>query len=166
LEDPRSEINRKHKLLDIIVIAIIAVICGANDWEAVAFFAQGKEAWLKTFLELPNGIPSHDTFWRLFRWLDAEQFRLCFSKRIAAVSRVTRGQVIAIDGKTLRRSFDKSLGKEAIHLVSAWAAANHLVLGQEKVAEKSNEITAIPKLLPLLDVHGCLVTVFPIRIVR
>ena len=159
LEDPRSEINRKHELLDIIVIAIIAVICGANDRQAVAFFAQGKEAWLKTFLELPNGIPSHDTFWRLFRRLDAEQFRLCFSNRIAAISQVTRGQVIAVDGKTLRRSFDKSLGKEAIHMVSAWASANHLVLGQEKVAEKSNEITAIPKLLQLLDVHGCPVTV-------
>jgi len=110
LEDPRSEINREHKLLDMVVIAIIAVICGANDWVAVEMFDRSKEEWLKTFLELPSGIPSHDTFWRLFRRLNPEQFQECFSRWITAVSQVTEGQAAAIDGKTVRRSFDKSLG--------------------------------------------------------
>ena len=159
LEDPRSEINREHKLLDMVVIAILAVICGANDWVAVAMFGRSKEEWLKTFLELPSGIPSHDTFWRLFRRLNPEPFQLCFSRWITAVSQVTKGQVVAIDGKALRRSFDKGLGQGAIHMVSAWASANRLVLGQQKVDEKSNEITAIPKLLQLLDLKGCLVTI-------
>lgn len=159
IEDPRVERTKAHKLLDIIVIAICAVVCGANDWEAVAEFGSAKVEWFMTFLELPNGIPSHDTFWRVFRALDPEQFERCFIHWIAAVSEKINGQVIALDGKTLRRSHDREGGRAAIHLISAWASANHLVLGQRKVDGKSNEITAIPELLRILDVRGCLVTV-------
>ncbi len=140
-------------------IAICGVICGADSWVELEQFGKSKEEWLKGFLELPNGIPSHDTFGRVFALLDAQQFRDCFLAWVQAVSAVTRGQVIAIDGKTLRRSHDKSLGKSAIHMVSAWASENRLVLGQTKVAEKSNEITAIPELLALLDISGCIVTI-------
>ncbi len=149
LEDPRSDHTRRHKLIDIMTIAICGVICGADSWVDLEIFGNSKEEWLKGFLELPNGIPSHDTFGRVFSLLDAQQFRDCFSAWVQAVSDVTRGQVIAIDGKTVRRSHDKSSGKSAIHMVSAWASENRLVLGQTKVAEKSNEITAIPELLAL-----------------
>jgi len=159
LEDPRSDLTRRHKLIDIMTIAICGVICGADSWVELEQFGKSKEEWLKGFLELPNGIPSHDTFGRVFALLDAQQFRDCFLAWVQAVSAVTRGQVIAIDGKTLRRSHDKSLGKSAIHMVSAWASENRLVLGQTKVAEKSNEITAIPELLALLDISGCIVTI-------
>ncbi len=159
LEDPRSDHTRRHKLLDIITIALCGVICGADSWVELEQFGKSKEEWLKRFLELPSGIPSHDTFGRVFAQLDAQQFRDCFLSWVQAVSAVTRGQVIAIDGKTLRRSHDKSLGKSAIHMVSAWASENRLVLGQTKVAEKSNEITAIPELLALLDISGCIVTI-------
>lgn len=159
LEDPRPDHTRRHKLIDIMTIAICGVICGADSWVELEQFGKSKEEWLKGFLELPNGIPSHDTFGRVFALLDAQQFRDCFLAWVQAVSAVTRGQVIAIDGKTLRRSHDKSLGKSAIHMVSAWASENRLVLGQTKVAEKSNEITAIPELLALLDISGCIVTI-------
>jgi predicted transposase YbfD/YdcC len=159
LEDPRSDHTKRHKLIDIITIAICGVICGADSWVDLELFGKSKEGWLKGFLELPNGIPSHDTFGRVFARLDAQQFRDRFLEWVQAVSAVTRGQVIAIDGKTVRRSHDKSLGKSAIHMVSAWASENRLVLGQTKVAEKSNEITAIPELLALLDVAGCIVTI-------
>ena len=159
VEDPRSDHTRLHKLIDIITIAICGVICGADNWVDLEAFGKSKQGWLKGFLELPNGIPSHDTFGRVFAMLDAQQFRDCFLEWVKAVSDVTRGQVIAIDGKTLRRSHDKSLGKSAIHMVSAWASENRLVLGQTKVAEKSNEITAIPELLALLDISGCIVTI-------
>ncbi len=159
LEDPRTDHTRRHKLIDIITIAICGVICGADSWVDLEIFGKSKEGWLKGFLELPNGIPSHDTFGRVFSLLDAQQFRDCFLEWVKAVSDLTRGQVIAIDGKTLRRSHDKALGKTAIHMVSAWASENRLVLGQTKVAEKSNEITAIPELLALLDVSECIVTI-------
>jgi predicted transposase YbfD/YdcC len=159
LVDPRSYHSRRHRLIDIITIAICGVICAADNWVDMELFGRSKEGWLKGFLELPNGIPSHDTFGRVFAHLDAQQFRDCFLEWVQEVSAVTQGQVIAIDGKTLRRSHDKSLGKTAIHMVSAWAAENRLVLGQTKVAEKSNEITAIPELLALLDVAGCIVTI-------
>jgi predicted transposase YbfD/YdcC len=159
LEDPRVERTKLHQLLDIIVIAICAIICGADDWVEVELFGNAKLAWLKTFLELPNGIPSHDTFGRVFARLDAEQFQQCFLTWIQAVSEVTRGQVIAIDGKVLRGSCHRMLGKAGIDLVSAWATANHLVLGQVKVDDKSNEITAIPKLLQVLEIAGCIVTI-------
>lgn len=159
LEDPRVERTRLHKLLDILVIAICAVICGANNWEEVELFGNSKRTWFETFLELPNGVPSHDTFWRVFARLDPEQFQQSFVAWIAAVSTVTQGQVVAIDGKTLRRSHDRQLGKDAISMVSAWAAANRLVLGQVKVNEKSNEISAIPELLLILEIAGCIVTI-------
>jgi predicted transposase YbfD/YdcC len=159
LEDPRSDHTKRHKLIDIITIAICGVICGADSWVDLELFGKSKEGWLKGFLELPNGIPSHDTFGRVFARLDAQQFRDRFLEWVQAVSAVTHGQVIAIDGKTIRRSHDRTSGKGAIHMVSAWASENRLVLGQTKVAEKSNEITAIPELLALLDVAGCIVTI-------
>lgn len=159
LEDPRVERTKLHKLIDILVIAICAVICGADNWEEVELFGQAKEAWFKTFLELPNGIPSHDTFWRVFAKLNPQQFQESFVSWICSVSKVTKGQVVAIDGKTLRRSHDKALGRGAIDMVSAWAAENRLVLGQVKVDEKSNEISAIPELLQVLEISGCIVTI-------
>lgn len=158
LQDPRIDRTKRHKLLDIVVIAICAIICGADGWVAIEEFGKAKPRWLREFLELPNGIPSHDTFGRVFGKLDPDQFRTCFMNWIMAVSEITEGQVIAIDGKTLRRSHDKTLGKGAIVMVSAWATADHLVLGQVKVDEKSNEITAIPELLRALDISGCIIT--------
>jgi predicted transposase YbfD/YdcC len=159
LEDPRIDRTKLHKLLDIIVIAICAVIAGADNWEDIEEYGRARLEWFKTFLELPNGIPSHDTFNRLFSRLNPEQFRACFTKWITAVSEIIDAQVIAIDGKVLRRSQDKGIGKSAIDMVSAWATANHLVLGQVKVDEKSNEITAIPQLLDALEVAGSMVTI-------
>jgi len=159
LTDPRVAGACDHKLLDIVAIAICAVICGADGWTDVEDFGQAKEAWLRTWLELPNGIPSHDTFGRVFARLNPQEFQAGFLKWVQAVSQLTQGQVIAVDGKTLRRSHDRRLGKNAIHMVSAWASANHVVLGQRKVDEKSNEITAIPELLQLLEIRGCLVTI-------
>jgi len=158
LDDPRRY-NRRHLLLDLVVIAICAVICGADDWEAVEEFGHSKYEWFKSFLELPHGIPSHHTFRRVFASLDAEQFQTCFIEWIKAVHKITKGQIIAIDGKKLRRSHDKTIGKQAIHMVSAWAEENRLVLGQRKVDDKSNEITAIPQLLDMLAIEGCIVTI-------
>jgi predicted transposase YbfD/YdcC len=159
LTDPRIERTKLHKLLDILVIAICAIIAGADNWEDVEEFGKARVAWFRTFLELPNGIPSHDTFTRVFARLDPEQFQACFMRWITTVSEVVGGQVIAIDGKVLRRSHDKGIGKAAIDMVSAWATANRLVLGQVKVDEKSNEITAIPQLLEALEISGCIVTI-------
>ncbi|MEO0250182.1 MAG: ISAs1 family transposase [candidate division WOR-3 bacterium] len=158
LQDPRVNRRKRHQLLDIIVIAICAVICGANDWVAVQRFGQSKLSWLKGFLELPNGIPSHDTFGRFFARLLPQPFEACFRRWTQAVTEVTRGQVLPVDGKELRRSHDRASGKEAIHMVSVWAATNRLVLGQRKVEEGSNEISVVPELLSLLDVSGCIVT--------
>jgi predicted transposase YbfD/YdcC len=159
LDDPRIDRTKRHSLLDILVIAICAVICGADNWEEVQLFGEAKQAWFKTFLELPNGIPSHDTFWRVFARLDPQQFQESFVKWISSVAEMTQGQVIAIDGKSLRRSHDRALGRGAIEMVSAWAVENHLVLGQVKVEDKSNEITAIPELLRVLEVSGCILTI-------
>ena len=159
LKDPRIDRTKLHKLLDILAIAICAVICGADSWTEVAFFGRSKEEWFQTFLELPNGIPSHDTFGRLFAHLDPAQFETCFLAWIGAISDLVPGQVIPIDGKELRRSHDRSSGKAAIHMVSAWASANQLVLGQVKVDDKSTEITAIPELLKALALEGCIVTI-------
>jgi len=158
LEDPRRY-NKRHLLHDIIVIAICAAICGADDWVAVEDFGHAKQSWFEEFLELPHGIPSHDTFGDVFRVLDSDQFRRGFIQWVQAVNEVTGGQIVPIDGKKLRRSHDKTLGKNAIHMVSAWAAENHVVLGQIKVDDKSNEITAIPQLLDLLELSGCIVTI-------
>lgn len=159
LEDPRAKHLNDHKLIDIIIIAICAVICGAEGWTDVELFGNERLEWLRQFLKLEHGTPSHDTFGRVFARLDPMQFEQGFLSWVAAVFTVTAGEVVAIDGKTVRRSHDRSNGKEAIHVVSAWATANHLVLGQRKVDEKSNEITAIPELLELLVLNGCIVTI-------
>jgi predicted transposase YbfD/YdcC len=159
LPDPRMDRTRRHELLDIIVIALCAVICSAETWEDVETFGRAKHDWFKRSLKLPNGIPSHDTFNRVFALLDPLAFQECFLGWMRAVSEEVGIEQIAIDGKTLRHSFDRAGAKNALHLVSAWATANHVTLGQVAVADKSNEITAIPKLLELLDVSGAIVTI-------
>jgi predicted transposase YbfD/YdcC len=159
LTDPRVDRGKLHLLLDILVIALCAVICGADTWVEREAYGKAKYDWLKEFLALPNGIPSHDTFARVLARLKPEEFQRCFLNWMRAVSDLTHGEVVAIDGKTLRRSFDRAAAKGAIHMVSAWATANQIVLGQQKVDEKSNEITAIPALLRLLELEGCIVTI-------
>jgi predicted transposase YbfD/YdcC len=159
VQDPRIERSKEHKLIDIISIAICAVICGAEGWVDIENFGKSKLAWLKTFLELPNGIPSHDTFGRVFSLIVPEEFQESFHSWVQSIHELTNGQVVAIDGKQLRGSKDSFLGKRAIYMVSAWAEANELVLGQRKVDAKSNEITAIPELLKILDISGCIVTI-------
>lgn len=157
--DPRKDRTKDHKLIDIIVIAICAVICGAEGWVDIELYGNSKLHWLSTLLELPNGIPSHDTFGRVFSLIDAQQFQFAFYDWVLAVNEITAGQVINIDGKCLRGSDEKRLGKRAIYMVSAWAEANEIVLGQRKVDEKSNEMTAIPELLKILSISGCIVTI-------
>ena len=159
VKDPRTGRRVEHLLIEIITIAICAVICGADSWVEIEEFGRAKEAWFRQFLMLPNGIPSHDTFGRVFAWLDPQEFQNGFLSWIQAISDLTAGQVVAIDGKRLRRSHDGRLGHAAIHMVSAWASANRLVLGQLKTDEKSNEITAIPELLKLLVIEDCIVTI-------
>ena len=159
LQDPRTGRAKRHEFMDVIVIAICAVICGSDSWVDVEMFGKAKKDWLSHLLELPNGIPSHDTFGRIFARLDPVQFEACFTEWVQAVNEVMQGQVVAIDGKTIRRSHDRRADKSAIHMVSAWASANRLVLGQIKVDDHSNEITAIPELLKTLDVSGCTVTI-------
>jgi len=159
LEDPRRTFLNAYPLINIITIALCGIIAGAETWTDIESFGHSKQQWLSRYLDLQNGIPSHDTFGRVFALLDPEQFQTCFLSWVQAVFEVTNGQVIAVDGKKLRHSYDKTLGKAAIHMVSAWATANELVLGQMKVDDKSNEITAIPALLELLDINGCIVTI-------
>lgn len=159
LKDPRIERTKKHSLHDILVLTICAVIGGADDWTEVERFAHAKLKWFKSFLDLRNGIPSHDTLGRVFAALDTEALMRCFVEWVSSLTKVAVGDVVAIDGKTLRGSFDTASKKAAIHMVSAWATKQHLVLGQIKTEEKSNEITAIPRLLDLLDVSGCIVTI-------
>ena len=157
VEDPRRQAGLRHPLNEILFIAICSIVAGADDWVAVERFGKAKIRWFKQYLPLKHGIPSHDRFGIVFGAIDPEQFTEAFigwMKMIAAVS-----GVIALDGKTVRHSFDKSLKKSAIHMVSAWSVANRLVLGQVKVDSKSNEITAIPKLLKLLAIKGCLITI-------
>src|ERR1044072_2155157 len=158
VDDPRIDRTKRHKLIDILVIAICATICGAETWEDFQLFGYAKKDWFKTFLELPGGIPSHDTFRRVFARLDPSQFQQAFLDWVRSVTRLTKGEVVAIDGKQLRRSADLAAGKQAINIVSAWAEDNRMVLGQVKVDEKSNEITAIPELLRMLEISGCIVT--------
>ena len=159
IEDPRRTYLNDHPLINIVTIALCAVIAGAEGWSDVEMFGRQKKEWLSRFLDLKNGIPSHDTFGRVFARLDPEQFQQSFLSWVQAVFEVTDGQVIAIDGKQLRRSHDKGVGKGAIRMVSAWATANRIVLGQRKVGNRSSEITVIPKLLKLLDISGCIVTI-------
>ena len=158
IEDHRSHINQLHNLVDIVLIGIIAVLCGAETWEQMVRFAKSKEEFLKKFLELPNGIPSKVTINRVFSAIDSQQFESCFIEWVNSISNLSKGQVIAIDGKTIRGA--KSHGKTSpIHMVSAWACENNLVLGQVKTAEKSNEITAIPALLDLLNITENTITI-------
>ena len=158
IADPR-DLNKRHKLIDIITIAICAVVCGANSWEHIEVFGHSKLDWFNEFLQLPHGIPSHDTFGRVFERIDPVEFQQSFISWVQTICQLSRGQIIAVDGKTLRRSHDKSNGKRAIHMVSAWASANGIVLGQIKTDEKSNEITAIPELIKTLEIEGCIVTI-------
>lgn len=159
LEDPRTSYLVEHRLLDIMALTICAVICGAEGWADIEDYGHSKLAWLKTFLALPNGIPSHDTISRLFARLEPSKLQECFVSWVKTIAQLSEGEVIAIDGKSVRHSYDRGKGKGAIHMVSAWASENRLALGQVKVADKSNEITAIPKLLNILDIKGCIVTI-------
>ena len=159
LEDPRTAYLIEHRLLDIVALTICAVVCGAEGWEDIEAYGRSKLEWLKTFLELPNGIPSHDTVSRVFARLAPSKLQECFASWVKAIAQLSEGEVIAIDGKSVRHSYDKGKGKGAIHMVSAWANENRLALGQVKVADKSNEITAIPQLLDILDIQGCIVTI-------
>lgn len=159
LPDPRSKLGTRHRLDEMVILAILAVICGADDWVAVADFARAKRTWLKTFLELPHGIPSHDRFGEVFAAIQPEAFERCFLRWIQALAEAAGSGLIALDGKTLRHSFDTASGRAAIHMVSAWSAANGLVFGQIATEAKSNEITAIPKLLELLDIRGAVVSI-------
>jgi predicted transposase YbfD/YdcC len=158
IDDPRSDINKLHRLDDILLIGIIAVICAADTWKDMETYAKAKKDFLGSFLDLPNGIPSDDTFNRVFSRLDPEQFERCFVDWVLCLVELTNGEVIPIDGKTLRGA--KANGKKSpIHMVSAWASKNNMVLGQVKVSEKSNEITAIPKLLELIAIKDCVITI-------
>jgi predicted transposase YbfD/YdcC len=159
LPDPRLTRARRHSLLDILVIALCAVICGAESFSAMADYGYSKETWLRTFLELPGGIPSHDTFARVFARLDPAAFSRCFLSWVQAIQEKTDNEIVSLDGKRLRRSLNKATGSAGIHMVSAWSWHNRLVLGQVKTDDHSNEITAIPQLLSMLDVAGCIVTI-------
>jgi predicted transposase YbfD/YdcC len=159
IEDPRMERGKEHRLSDILVIAVCAMLCGAEHFVDFAEFGKAKEGFLRTFLELPNGIPSHDTFRRVFALIDPRQFADGFRRWTEGLRQALGAEVVAIDGKTLRRSHARAKGQEPIHMVSAWARENGLVLGQRKVADKSNEITAIPELLRVLQLAGCIVTI-------
>jgi predicted transposase YbfD/YdcC len=158
LADPRQEDRCDHKLINILFIATCAVICGADGFTDMEEFGLAKEDWRQQFLELPNGIPSHDTFGRVLAPLNPKAFQQCFLAWVRAVAQITDQESVPIDGKTLRRSHDKSNGQRAIELVSAWTRRNRLMLGQIKVAADSNEITAVPQLLRLLELKGCIVT--------
>ena len=160
LEDPRLDNhNRRHNLHDILVITILGTVCGADTWMEISAFGEAKQDWLKAFLELPNGIPSHDTFGRVFSLLDADEFEICFCNWIKSLTLDIKKEIIAIDGKTLRRSHNRGRNQPALHLVGAWASQNRVMLGQIKTAEKSNEITAIPELLDMIDVKDSIVTI-------
>lgn len=158
LPDPRVERTKLYSLIDILAITLCAVIAGAEGWSDIAQYGRSKQAWLETFLELPNGIPTDDTFSRVLSRLDPEAFSRCFAAWTQSIKKKTQGRVVCIDGKSLRHSFDTATGKAAIVMVSAWANDSRLVLAQQKVDAKSNEITAIPSLLEMLDLQGCIVT--------
>ncbi len=159
LPDPRVRRTRRHALVDILVITLCGVICGADDWVAIARFGRAKRKWVRSFLALPHGIPSHDTFGRVFAALDPEAFKSAFLAWVQTVADLLPGDVIAIDGKTLRHTFDTAADKAAIHMVRAWASAHGLCLGQIKTDATSNDITAIPKLLEVLALADRIVTI-------
>jgi len=159
LPDPRVDRTKLHRLLDILVITLCAVISGAEGWSDIAQYGLARQDWLETFLELPHGIPSEDTFSRVFARLDSEAFGRCFAEWTRSIKKATGAQVVSIDGKSLRHSFYTATGKASIQMVSAWANESRLVLAQQKVDAKSNEIKAIPALLDLLDLEGCIVTI-------
>jgi predicted transposase YbfD/YdcC len=157
--DPRVERSRLHPLASVLVLSLCGVVCGADSFVAIEHFGNARKPWLESFLDLPNGIPSHDTIGRIFAMLNPNALGEAFRLWSGALATLTKGEVVAIDGKTLRRSFQKAGSSAFVHMVSAWAAGNRMVLGQVKTEEKSNEITAIPRLLELLQLHGCLVTI-------
>jgi len=157
--DPRIERSRLHPLTSVLILSLCAIIAGADSFVAIEKFGRAKEPWLKTFIDLPHGIPSHDTLGRIFAVLNPSALAEAFRAWVAGVARLTNGEVVAVDGKTLRRSFLEAGSSAFVHMVSAWATSNRIVLGQVKTEEKSNEITAIPRLLKLLQLHGCLVTI-------
>jgi predicted transposase YbfD/YdcC len=159
LQDPRIERKKLHALMDILVLTVCAVASGAEGWEGIAEFGHAKLEWLRRFIPLKNGVPSHDCIAYVISRLSPEGFRRCFMRWTEGVREKTAGEVIAVDGKTARGSRDRAKNRNPLHMVSAWADANRLVLGQEATEEKSNEITAIPKLLALLELHGCIVTI-------
>jgi predicted transposase YbfD/YdcC len=159
LPDPRSQRNQDHPLMSILLIAICGAISGADNWVDIAAYGKAKQSWLETIIALPNGIPSHDTFGRVFRFINPQAFQDRFLGWVRQLGAVTEGQVVAIDGKQMRGAKDVAAGKEGLYMVSAWAVEQGIVLGQRKVAEKSNEITAIPELLEVLDIAGCVVTI-------
>ena len=159
IEDPRVQRSRAHLLVDILIIGILAVIAGGKGWEDMENYGLSKVDWLEEFLALPNGIPCPDTFRRVFEKINPKVFERCFERWVQSIVETVGAQVIPIDGKTLRGSYDREQKKSALHLVSAWASEHRLVLGQMKVADKSNEITAIPALLELLDLAGCIITI-------
>jgi predicted transposase YbfD/YdcC len=159
IKDPRMERKKLHSLKDILVIAVCGTICGADNWEDIAEFGESKQEWFASFLELQNGIPSHDTFRRVFILLDNIELKTLFTEWISSVVSLSEGSLVNIDGKTLRGSKSPADGKKALNVVSAWAAEASVVLGQIRCEEKSNEITAIPELLKIIDIAGCIVTI-------
>lgn len=160
IPDPRIERTRRHNFIDILIVAVCAVICGAESWTDIEDYGHSKEEWLRQFLELPNGVPSHDTFRRVFMLMDPQLFQFCFMEWIKSVNNeLFKNDIIAVDGKTLRRSLDKANDKSALHMVSAWSSNASVVLAQMKSDGKSNEITSVPELLKLLQLKGCVITV-------
>lgn len=158
LEDPRKD-DVDHNFMEILIITVLATLCGANGFNQIELFGKSREKWLKKFLTLKNGIPSHDTFNRVLSAINPKKFHECFIEWVDTIREKISKEIIAVDGKTIRRACKKSNGNKATHIVSAWAKSNSLVLGQLKVDEKSNEITAIPELLQLLDIKDCIITI-------
>jgi Transposase DDE domain. len=157
--DPREDGKVWHKLIDVLFIGIVATLCGFNEWEDMEIWAIKREEWLRKYIELPNGIPSDSTIRRVFDFIDPKQFEKCFAEWMKEIVQVSKGAVVAIDGKTMRGTADESAGKKAIHIVNAWCSENKMILGQVKTDDKSNEITAVPELLDILFIKGCIVTV-------
>ncbi len=159
LNDPRIERSKEHLLIDIVAISILAVVSGAEGWVAIETYGKAKYQWLKEFLSLPNGIPSHDTFSRVWSRIEPSEFQECFQVWVSSITKKLGVEVIAIDGKTLKQSYDREAQQKALHIVSAWSSSHQLVLGQKKVNDKSNEITAIPALIEMLEIEGGIVTI-------